>query len=513
MKTYISIIVFISLNILSFEALAQYPVLKFERIHIPWDLDSASDHYFTQISVAEDGKLVVMEAHIDMRFPHYFFYNENQKNWSKIQLDDDKLGLGVYGMAYSLGLKNVLTYGSDEGGGDRPTRQGIKWILNYGDSVFLDTITTNYYHPYNPRPVDNDCVTPSVCYSSVQKYGQPKILTMEGNTYTDYDHYLYRRTNINGIIEEKTILALVGGSKSVPDSKQHYGNGLYYYAIDSETIVAPYIKSHFIPQDGSQGPMYHKEYHTLLSINSGETWKEIADTLIFAKKNSDNQWFLKLDPATYLYSSLRHGITPKKPVYYGFIDEHMENVEVHSQYGNGKKSYFCLCNNTKDSTEKNKFILYFIDNVGNIQKFSIPNDSFEYPSINVSDSSISVREIVYADDSILYFQVRTVKKGENNKNYYTAPQLYKIYQKEPINSVEEQPAVTSLQLYPNPTDHTLRWNTATGTAVITDALGRTLLEVPASAMEADVSVLATGMYFLTIRDGVGSSTRSFVVVR
>lgn len=75
---------------------------------------------------------------------------------------------------------------------------------------------------------------------------------------------------------------------------------------------------------------------------------------------------------------------------------------------------------------------------------------------------------------------------------------------------EEKPKIT---IYPNPTEQILRWNVPNGRATITDALGVEVVSVPASSMQADISGLAIGVYYLTIRSSGESVTRMFTVMR
>ena len=83
-----------------------------------------------------------------------------------------------------------------------------------------------------------------------------------------------------------------------------------------------------------------------------------------------------------------------------------------------------------------------------------------------------------------------------------------------INGVLPQTSeLKLLQPYPNPTGETLRWDVTDGTATITDALGAKVLAIPAWVMQADVSGLAIGVYYLTIRSGGESVTRVFTVMR
>lgn len=70
-----------------------------------------------------------------------------------------------------------------------------------------------------------------------------------------------------------------------------------------------------------------------------------------------------------------------------------------------------------------------------------------------------------------------------------------------------------LQPYPNPTGETLHWNVTEGTATISDAIGAEVLTIPAWVMQADISGLAIGVYYLTIRSGGESVTRVFTVMR
>lgn len=68
-------------------------------------------------------------------------------------------------------------------------------------------------------------------------------------------------------------------------------------------------------------------------------------------------------------------------------------------------------------------------------------------------------------------------------------------------------------MYPNPAAQTLHWNVLEGIVVIFDALGRKVQELPASSMQADISGLAIGVYYLTIRSGGESMTKVFSVMR
>ena len=96
----------------------------------------------------------------------------------------------------------------------------------------------------------------------------------------------------------------------------------------------------------------------------------------------------------------------------------------------------------------------------------------------------------------------------------TSQAKWVIYRKHlDTNTGVKEEAKPKITIYPNPTGQILRWNVPNGKATITDALGLAVLSVPASNMEADVSGLAIGVYYLTIRSGGESVTRVFTVMR
>ena len=500
MKTYNCLSAFLLVFTLTVTASAQnYPVLKSERIYAPWDIDTTANNNQTYISLTQEGGVVIVTFPSRVAIPSFNFYDEYQKTWSKKQIDDTLMAIDHFYNDYTFDFKTMVGYG------DRKLpeyKEGIKWILDYGNSVLIDTIEGMYSNVFGVKSV-----TPSLSYVQETDFAQER--TYNNFIYKPSNSTLYRRTNNGGVIKTKMLLDLRGGSTSVPEYQQHYRNQMLVAPIDSETVIVG-VDRYYVNLESQGGAVY--ERYTLLINSSGMNL--ISDTILLPKKNNDGQYFLKRRPGstTYLYSSARHGITSANPINFGFIDTHINQVKVISEYANGTKGYYCICKSEADYTDPNTLLLYSIDSLGVLKKYYISGKMFDYPISSITDSNINYSQIEYADDTIMYLGIRTRKIDENDV-FYSKEQLYKIYLKEQINSVAEQPAVFPLRLYPNPTDHTLRWNTATGTAVITDALGRTLLEVPASAMEADVSVLATGMYFLTIRDGVGSSTRSFVVLR
>lgn len=512
MKTYSYLSAFLLIFTLTITASAQnYPVLKAERIYTPWDEDTTLIDYsrYGIANITEDGKLVMLAYPYPEHKLRFYLYNDIQKTWITKYIDSNTSINQSLVNSYSVGLKRVgsMVY---KGTTHDSNYIGTRWIFNYGDSVFWDTAKMPFY------PANVIMISPMVSYYSTKhvwprrRYGNDGY----GPMLSAYDSYLYKRFYVNGKDSLINLLSLSGSFAGYSSNDQYYENDLYFTAVDEETVATAIRRKFWEPGlSGSQSKSGNEEYNTK-TTTSGKSWqKSEYNPYNLPSEREDNQWFINIEPATYLYSSPRHGITPKKPAYYGFIDDYIENVEVLSQYGNGKKGYYCLCNSKTDSAETSKFIIYSIDYMGELQKFMIPNSVFEYKDAPGYITYFRDQKIIYADDTIMYVQV-TVLKGDGNIILVKSqPQVYKIYLKEIVNSIAEQPSAAPLQPYPNPTDQTLHWNTATGTAVITDAFGRVLIEVPASAMEADVSELAVGMYFLTIRNGMESAVRSFVVVR
>lgn len=495
MKAFHYILIIVLIIVFAEKSVAQYPILKTERVYTPWDLDTTIKGQYADISLSQEAKLIILYVPYPTYLPTFYFYDESNKSWSKKELTDEKWKIDSFYKDYTFDFKTILGY---EQKNIATKEQSLKWIFNYGDSLLTDVIrsTTELFTSY--------IVTPSLTF--ISEVERAPEFTYDNYTYKPFNTTLFKRTNIDGGISTEPILKLEGGHKSVSGNQQ-FQNYMSVVPIDDETVVVGVDRQYWsVPMNGN----YTKEVYTLLIDSKGQT--RISDTITLPRKNSDKQFFLKRDPSTtYLYSSPRHGISSGKPVNFDFIDEHLENVEINSEYANGKKGYYCLCNNKTDTAENKKFVIYSIDNSGSIQKYLIPTKKFDYPNVQSLDSSV-YGSILYADDSIIYVKLIT-RKIEEKEYYYSQPQVYKIYLKEIVNSISEQPSAAPLQPYPNPTDQTLHWNTATGTAVITDAFGRVLIEVPASAMEADVSGLAVGMYFLTIRNGMESAVRSFVVAR
>ncbi len=504
MKTNCLPIILLVFFTLLYTSSAQYQqVLRTERIYTPWDKDTTLSGNLTDISLSQEGMLIIFSSTSPAYLPTFYFYNDIQKEWSKKQLVDDKWTMHNFYKDYTIGFKRMVEYYNY-----RPEEstynQALKWIFNYGDSLLIDTIKSRYeigsFH----------CISPSLSYYSA--YQNDPEITYNNFTYKPYNGFLYRRTNKDGVINTNEIFSLIGGKKGIPSSQQHYRNSISPNAIDSETVVAVVSRySVTIPPNGDG----LEDIYTLLFTNNVP--KRIGDGILRPRRNYDKQWFFTRDPSTYLYSSPRHGITSRKPIYFGFIDEYLENVQVHSEYANGTKGYYGLCNSKTDSTEKDKFLIYSITNLGKLQKYIIL-DTFEYRNVASYDSSIYDKQILYADDTLMYVQLTTQKfvtrgLGTLDTIYYSQPQVYKIHLPNQTNEVEEQPLSTTLQLYPNPTDQILRWNIPNGRATITDALGVEVLSVPASIMQADISGLAIGVYYLTIRSGGESVTRVFTVMR
>lgn len=83
------------------------------------------------------------------------------------------------------------------------------------------------------------------------------------------------------------------------------------------------------------------------------------------------------------------------------------------------------------------------------------------------------------------------------------------------NGAEEKPVPVQdmaaiLEIFPNPTENILRWNILDGTATIINVMGQKVMELSASAQQADVSGLAAGVYVLTVRTSAGAVSRTFV---
>ena len=503
------------LSLASFSAFSQdYKILRTERIAIPFENDTTYRGNLVRLSVTPDGKIVYIQSTYPNPIPIFYFYDDFQKKWSKKQLDSNKWGFNsTYGGGIgsnSVGFNFIYWVGYI--GIDSPFYRGVKWIVNYGDSIILDTSKLELGYDKSPSPSIS-------YYSTVIEKSDYNTPDFGGKAYSSF---LYRRRLINGNVDAMNILSLEGipaDPGANPYSiRQNYKNDLYYWAIDDQTVIAEVQRfvNIFSCTTGVTGNYYTEKYN-LLSTNGGKFWTKLPYDPYMVNSNSDNQWFVRIDSISYLYSSPRHGIIPKNPIDLGFINKHLKIASIGSKYVNGEKEYYCFCSNKTDTSEMKQLIMYAINPNGQLQKYYFPKKTFEFKDItHDKDSTLAGAQIFYADDSIMYIQIMTGKYEGFENDYRSQPQIYKIYLKETVSAVAELPIIApipKLLPYPNPVGETLRWNTATGTAVITDALSRTLLEVPASAMEADVSVLATGMYFLTIRDGVGSSTRSFVVVR
>lgn len=495
MKSVSFFLAILFLIILSDNAFAQYPLLKYERIPLPWNSELKVNGNEVDISLTQEGKVVIINVPRSTNLPTFYFYDESKKIWSEKQLTEEKWKMNLSYNNSSFDFKTVLGYKEIA---NPKFVQGMKWIFNYGDSLLLDSIESNAELVYT------HIVTPSLAF----------IVEYQFDSEFTYNNYIYKPVNVSlssrnkygDNIDTREILTVARGHK-LSQNRQTYNNSVEVVPIDSESVIVGVKREYWtVPLNGD----YTKEAYTLLLTKTDIN--RISDTITLPRRNNDGQFFLKRDLSTYLYSSPRHGIMSNKPENFGFIDIHLKNVEIRGEYANNKSGYYCLCNSKTEISEHDKFLIYSINNIGDLQKFSIPISIFEYPDNFATDSSVSSKEILYADDTIMYVEV-TTRKIEKGEYFFSQPQLYKIYLKETVNSVAEQPAITPLQIYPNPTDQTLHWNTASGTAIISDALGRTLLEVPASAMEADVSALAVGVYFLTIRNGAESVVRTFVVMR
>ncbi len=491
-----------------------YIVLKSERIHTPWDTDSTLHqgndpykYYDTKISLTLDKKIVMLSSIRPFCFLKFYFYDESTDTWLKKQIDSNYWRTYP---GYTIGFKRISGAGYE--GTNNLNYVGKKWVFNYGDSTFLDT----------GQNLDNGVsaysVSPVISYTATKSFAQERVVVKQGGSpVKPYSSNLYKRTYIDGKVTYTKLLSFNGGNPALPEYLQDYQNDIDFNAIDEETIVASVRRYYYYPALNGDGAKYNTEKYNLLTTNSGITWTRSEYNLKLPEKNADGQWFIRQEPTTYLYYSERHGITPKQPISFGFIDPHLQNVTITSEYANGTKGYYGLCNSKTDTTEKNKFLIYSITNLGTLRKFIVADSTFEYQKFVSYDSSVYEKQILYADDTLMYVLLTTSKRvklsDSNSITYYSQPQVYKIHLPNQTNEVEEQQLSTTLQLYPNPTDQILRWNIPNGKATITDALGVEVLSVPASSMQADVSGLAIGVYYLTIRSGGESVTRVFTVMR
>ncbi len=504
MKTYHFCLAFTIFFLLSLSANAQfYPVLSTERIYTPWDMDTTlKTHSFPKIiSLTEDGRLGIFSLDTSDNISRFYFYDDTQKQWTTKELVTDRKSKYSYNVNYNFGMKEVLNYENLTDDNNNKKYAKVKWIINYGDSVFKDSI-----------PYSSDVIlkfsSPSVYYSSVfVDMGEKRDREYQTGYIRSNNAHLYRMPNPG---MQFSLLDLIGGAKGIPEYSIHYSNSMNVIPIDSENIIVS-VRRHSKMVD--PGPYSFAEIYNLLIKNNGEpyfsTYKKITEYVeVIPRQNIDKQFFIKINWSTKLYSSPRHGITPDNPIDFGFIDKPLGDITVSSEYANGTKEYYCLCNSFTDSLEKNKFLIYSIRNQGQLQKFIIPDSIFRYSDEQTNTPSIYSKQIIYANDSILYLSVTT------NGAYQSIPQIYKIHLNKIATSISEQDASLSVvHPYPNPADETIKWFAQDGIASITDALGRKLIEAPASAMETDVSGLPAGVYFLTIQNGVMSSTNSFVVAR
>lgn len=498
--------------LLTLSANAQfYPVLSTERIYTPWDTDTTliKRSSLEIISLTEDGRLGIFSLDTSDNISRFYFYDNVQKLWYTKELVTNRKSNSYYKVDYSFGMKEVLNYENLRDDSTKNNCTFAKWILNFGTSVYNDSIShysnaTLYF------------TSPSVYYLNVFfDMGEKRDLEYQDGYIRSNNARLYRMPNPG---MQSPLLDLAGGAKGMPEYSIHYFNSIKVVPLDAQYALVGVDR---FSKSVTPGSYSFAEYYTLLVNSNTNSQDRITNGYIDFKprQNIDRQWFFKLYGSTMLYSSPRHGISPNKPVGLSYIDKPLQNVTISSEYANGSKEYYCLCNSDTEDIENDKFLIYSIGREGQFQKFIIPDSIFEYPDVPINDTSSMIdsscvsKQIIYADDSVLYVRV-TAKKSTGKNSYYSLPQIYKIQINKIATSIFEQDAsLPAVHPYPNPTDETINWKPQSGIASITDALGRKLIEVPASVLEADVSGLPVGVYFLTIRNGVASTTSSFVVAR
>lgn len=293
-------------------------------------------------------------------------------------------------------------------------------------------------------------------------------------------------------------------------------NTLYFFAVSDSFLLLEAEEKY--GKLNEQGFFLGVTFpYSLYSENGGKTWsafqayptersrKSVGGTYSAIRKlndfyfsnyfNSAPVYLANIDDSVgsvIFYADRPFRARPASPVNPDFIKTFFKNKyldkgkysEFYLTFGNIDRAYYY---NQRDDSALIVFDRYKVE-------IKIP---MPYP--------FSEASVAYADSDVVYIKVMS---GQDSSRKY---ELFMLKTSDIVGINHEDDAKQGLVVvYPNPADGTLRWNIPDGTATITDAVGRQVLALPASAQQADVSGLAAGVYVLTVRTSAGAVSRTFV---